>query len=340
MVKKLSNLLLSTLLILHACAPQTSEKRVHAQMFLKVPLDTTGAIECFAEGKHYGILPVTEQTFYSGEDSFHKMHHHGFALENKWMAYRLYFDKRQIVDIYAKRTPQLEIAQSLWYPDDEQLAAGFGDDILKVGSTIGVGSVRPYSKEKGRLLNMDKFESRTQRIVELTNDKAVAEIEVRGLEMENDTVTLITRYTVFADRRGVFCEVFCSDSLTSLVTGVQYIGEPLTTEKRLNDNLILASWGTAWPVNDTIKYAKETTGIAVSIPDKYVTEVFTDNLQHIANLRLIRMPLSDITKQCADRSVYTYYCNFNLTATGLKENNPPAHSAEEFFANISDKNMW
>lgn len=328
---QLSSLLLLTTTLFCACTPDTP-KGVHAQMFLKVPLDTIGAIECFAEGKHYGILPITEQTFYPEDKSFNKMHHHGFALENPWMAYRLYFDKRQIVDIYAKRTPQLELAQSLWYPDDEQLATGFGDDILKVGSTIGVGSVRPYNKEKGRLLNMDKFYSKTQRIVEKTDKKAVAEIEVKGLEIEDKIVNLITRYTAFADRRGLLCEVFCSDSLISLVTGVQYIGEPLTTELKTEDHVILASWGTAWPVNDTVKYAKETTGIAVSVPREHVAEVFTDDLQHLVLLRLKQSSCYQTTG--------LYYCSFLLTATGLKENNPPACTAEEFFRIIDNRKIW
>ena len=354
MVKKfqLSNIILFIILTLMcACSSTPKEKGVHAQMFLKVPLDTIGAIECFAEGKHYGILPVTEQTFYPGDDSFHKMHHHGFALENKWMAYRLYFDKRQIVDIYAKKTPQLEIAQSLWYPNDEQLEAGFGDDILKVGSTIGVGAVRPYDYEKGKLVNMDKFVSRTQRIVSVENDKAVAEIDVKGLQIEDKVVELITRYTVFADHRGLLCEVFSSDELKTLVTGVQYVGEPLTTQVATDEDIILASWGTSWPVNDTIKYPMETVGLAVAVPKMYIgTEqhiavnslvsrdsdcsekedsyIFADNLQILAPLVLTRLDNGQ------------YYCQFQLTAMGLKENTPPATTPEEFFHSLTNKELW
>ena len=38
------------------------------------------------------------------------------------MAYRIYFDKKQTVDVYGKYHKQLELARSLWYPTDEQLA--------------------------------------------------------------------------------------------------------------------------------------------------------------------------------------------------------------------------
>ena len=86
--------------------------------------------------------PVTEWTDTPDKDTYHNLHHHGVAVESEQMAYRIYFDKKQTIDPYCKRTPQLELAQSYWYPDDSLLAAGYGDDILRVSGTVGVGSVK------------------------------------------------------------------------------------------------------------------------------------------------------------------------------------------------------
>ena len=33
---------------------------------------------------------------------------------------------------------------------------------------------------------------------------------------------------------------------------------------------LVGSWGTDWPVNDTVKYAKETVGLGTCIPQRYV----------------------------------------------------------------------
>ncbi|MBR1808384.1 MAG: DUF4861 family protein [Paludibacteraceae bacterium] len=326
-----NTLFLILLVALQACAPADGGKRVNAQMFLKAPIGEEGVVECYAEGKHYGIRAVTCQTFLPGDDSFHQMHHHGVALESEVMAYRIYFDKRQTVDVYAKRTPRLELAGSLWYPDDAQLARGFGDDVLKVGNTIGVGSVRPWDKEKQKLANTDKFASRTQRIVSVSDTAATVEVEIKQLQTEGKTVDMLTRYTILAGHRDMVCQLFLSDSLTSLVTGVQTIGNGETiSTKQLKDNerhygVLLASWGTDWPVNDTVKYPKETLGIAVAVPYGFAGGIEKPQGQTLVYL----VPLKNCMAEMPDG--YSYYADFHLTAVSLKENNPPAKNAYEFF---------
>ena len=37
-----------------------------------------------------------------------------------------------------------------------------------------------------------------------------------------------------------------------------------------NHKGLVGSWGTDWPVNDTVKYAKETVGLGTCIPQRYV----------------------------------------------------------------------
>ena len=39
---------------------------------------------------------------------------------------------------------------------------------------------------------------------------------------------------------------------------------------------LVASWGTDWPVGDTIKYKKETVGLATYIPKKYIRKEAKD----------------------------------------------------------------
>ena len=121
-------------LLLAGCAPRV------ATSFWKIgtPADSVrpGYKVIYAEGKTRHCYPITEWTSTDEKaDTYHQLHHHGVAVENELMAYRIYFDKKQTIDPYCKRKPQLELAESHWYPNDSLLAAGYGDDILRVSGT-------------------------------------------------------------------------------------------------------------------------------------------------------------------------------------------------------------
>ena len=268
------------------------------------------------------IIPVLSVTTSDPDfDVYHSLYHHGIAFETEQMAYRIYFDKKQTIDLYAKRTPRLELEQSLWYPNDEQLADGFGDDVLRVSGAIGVGAVKPWDGKK--MVHIEKWNNRTQRIVERSADRTIQEIEVLGWQTEGKSVDMIVRYTMYAGHRDVEVEVFLSEPLENLVTGVQRIplkSTPETTDtadircsRELIENDLLGSWGMDWPVEDTVKYHKEIVGLGVYVPQQYVQ----DNVQDKRNLMLRFKPLK--------------YIKFYITAVALKENNPPANNQHEFF---------
>ena len=147
--------------------------------------------------------PITEWTADPTIDTYHQLHHHGVAVESELMAYRIYFDKKQTIDPYCKRKPQLELAQSHWYPNDSLLAAGYGDDILRVSGTVGVGSVKYWNGKK--MVHIEPVAERSQRIVSQTKNEATIEVSVRGwtpvLPEDQKTsrpVDLTTRYTMRA----------------------------------------------------------------------------------------------------------------------------------------------
>lgn len=287
--------------------PTAFEWGTWAQMYRKGEIGGE-FVPCTAEGKTYGIKALQTQTFDPQAKSFRLMHHHGVALESDLMAYRLYFDNRQTVDVYAKKTPRLELAQSLWYPNEQQLAAHFGDDVLKVGNTIGVGSLRPWNGEK--LLTFAPFETRTQRIVSTGKVRSIVEIDLQGWQTEGKSVHLKVRYTLYAHHRDMLCEVFLSEPLPHLVTGVQQVGEAGVW---MSQNNLVGAWGTDWPVNDTIHYAKETVGLGVCVPRSYAVKA-------VGIDRNLLLPLPE----------QAYLC-FYLTTVAQKEDNPPARTSDSFF---------
>ena len=122
------------------------------------------------------------------------------------------------------------------------------------------------------------------------------------------------------------CDVKVSEPIEGLCTGVQAIPNKGPNDQseiinlKLKNGVLLASWGTDWPVNDTIKYAKETVGLAVFIPKKYAGELVHDKRNNLCLLNTL--PL---------REGQGAGCHFYLTCVGAtKENHPVATNATEW----------
>jgi hypothetical protein len=248
------------------------------------------------------------------------------AVESEQMAYRIYFDKKQTIDVYCKRKPQLELATSYWYSNDSLLAEGYGDDILRVSGTVGVGTVKYWNN---KLYHIEDVGERQQWILKQTKDKAtiaVSDIDWTVPDGKQDdpetrqVVNLAAEYTMRAGHRDMRCNVRVSEPVPGLCTGVQNIPAKGQNQQssilnlQLQNGTLLASWGTDWPVNDTVKYAKETVGLAVFIPKAYAGELVQDKSN---NLCLLKGTTP----------------HFYLTVCGAtKENHPVATTAEEWFA--------
>ena len=95
-------------------------------------------------------------------DSYHIQHHHGVEFESELNGIRIYFDKRQTLDLYGKFQKRLELQATQFYTSKEQKAEGYGDDVLWVGNTFGLGAFRGWDGQKPTMI--DPVRSRTQRI--------------------------------------------------------------------------------------------------------------------------------------------------------------------------------
>ncbi len=327
--------MLCAFLSFYGCSKDNSESDsqqplVNSQMWLKksaadkltYEIDSVRLTKYGQIADSLDLIPVLSVTCTDPAfDVYHSLYHHGIAFESEQMAYRIYFDKKHTIDVYAKRTPRLELEQSLWYPNDAQLADHFGDDVLRVSGAIGVGAVKPWDGSK--MQHIEQWQSRTERIVERSAERVVQEIEVQGWQIEDKIVDMRVRYTLYAGHRDAEVEVFLSEPLNNLVTGVQRLplkSQPETTDttdircsRELIQDDLLGSWGMDWPVEDTVKYHKEIVGLGVYVPQQYVQ----DNVEDKRNIMLRFKPLT--------------YMKFYITVVAQKEDNPPAHNQREFF---------
>ena len=219
---------------------------------------------------------VTEMSSDSN-NMYNRMHHHGVAFESEIMAFRLYFDDKQTVDLYGKKVPRLEIEESLWYPTDEQLAQDYGDDILRVSGSVGLGTLKPWNGKKA--VHYTKFKRRTQRILAAGPVRTVCELVLEGWEHDGITTDITFRYILFAGHRDCVVEVTANTDIDNIVTGVQKVNGG--KQGLLSEQDMVGCWGTDWPVNDTVKYAKETVGLGVYVPRQYVVKNIEDKANNL-----------------------------------------------------------
>ena len=312
-------LMIPIVAIFAACTPKVAT----SFWVIGSPADSVqpGYTVIHAEGKTRYCYPIRQWQAEPQIDTYHQLHHHGVAVESEQMAYRIYFDKKQTIDPYCKRTPKLELAQSHWYPNDSLLEAGFGDDILRVSGTVGVGSVKYWNGTKQT--HIEPVALRSQRIVRQTKKSATIEVAVKDWQVEGKNIDMQIQYTLQAGHRDMRCDVALSEPIDHLCTGVQTIPakgvneQSSITHYQLPNGTLLVSFGTDWPVNDSIKYAKETVGLAVFIPKRYAGELVQDKSNNLCLLK-------------AEEG-----CHFYLTCCGAtKENHPVATNATEWNAYV------
>lgn len=204
------------------------------------------------------------------KDPYHLLHHHGVAFENELVAMRIYFDKRQTVDLYGKRKKQLEVEKTQFYTSEEQKKEGFGDDVLWVGNTFGLGAFRGWDGKKPTMIDDVNF--RTQRIVANGPVRTIVEVENRGWKVDAriPRVKMTTRYTLYAGHRDVDVDVLFNRNMKGVDFSTGIINVKNSVEFSDKKGL-RGCWGADWPTGakDSIGHKRETVGLGIYVPDQY-----------------------------------------------------------------------
>lgn len=251
-----------TVILSSAKAEKEYPARVFARMLVR-------------DAKSQKHAPVQSVTVPGTTNFYNMVYGHGPMFESELVGYRIYFNQKQTIDPYGKFNQGLELKECLFYPTDEQLARGFGDDVLMVGNSCGIGALKGWDGTKATHIEPVAF--RTERIVATGPVRAIVEVEVKGWEYQDKELCMTHRYTLYAGHRDLLVETFFSEPLEeeTFCTGVQNIMGNETLSYSDHQGLV-GSWGRHWPVTDTVKYAKETIGIATCIPQKYVRKEVRD----------------------------------------------------------------
>lgn len=170
-------------------------------------------------------------------DLYKTIGHHGPAVENEWMALRIYFSDKVAIDVYSKAKPGLELRKANWYPTPQQQKEGWGADYYKVASTVGLGGVKLWDGEK--VVPLNPVTNRLARVGK-TDTTSWMEMISRGVPYKGKKVDILVRVTVFSGKREAKVEaVSLSGEKVQFATGINYFKD-FGTKKGTN---YIAVWG-------------------------------------------------------------------------------------------------
>lgn len=263
------------------------------------------------------LAHITSMSALGSENVYNFTHHHGPAFESELVAYRIYFNEKQTVDPYGKFNKGLEIEETKFYPNDEHRKKGYGDDVLRVFNSCGVGSFRGW--DGTTTTHIKPVVQRTERVVASGPVRAIVDAAVTGWEYQGSELNMINRHILYAGHRDIQMDVLFDEPLgkETFATGAQILKEDASM---MSDHKgLVGSWGTDWPVNDSIRFAKETVGIGTFIPQSLIVNEVKDAESYL------------YTVQAKGAKSFTYYTTF----TSKKESFGFA-TAEEWFAYLRE----
>jgi unsaturated chondroitin disaccharide hydrolase len=143
----------------------------------------------------------------------------GLAWESESTAWRIYFDKRNAIDLWGKRRPGLYLEMFGAPEYVYNLESPFGRDIYRIGDAIGIGAVA--ASVDGKTVRVEDVAERKWRIISAGPVRVIVEVTYKGWKVAGHQVNLTSRMTQWAGERGFNHRVTAAgaDELT-LVTGI------------------------------------------------------------------------------------------------------------------------
>ena len=167
----------------------------------------------------------------------------GLGWESEDIAWRIYFDKRNAIDIYGKRRPGLYLDLFAQPEYVYHLESPLGRDIFKVDPTLGVGSVAAIVN--GKATPVADVAERKWRVLASGPVRSIGEYQFKGWKFGGKTVDMVSRFTQWAGEHGFHHRVTVSDGagleLAAALPKKPGI-DPLMTALGRN-MLAVATWG-------------------------------------------------------------------------------------------------
>ena len=247
--------------------PRQYPARVYAEMVLSNTKDKK--LKKNQQNNYIESLTARGDAAYT----YNVQHHHGVDFESELNGIRIYFDARQTLDLYGKFNKQLELKETQFYTDDEQKKRGYGDDVLWVGQTFGLGAFRGWDGHQPTLV--EPVATRTQRIISYGPLRTIVEVIDKGwqapspLTSHPSPINMTLRYTQYAGHRDTDVDVLFNKDVSDYCFSTGIINVK-GSEEFSNKKGLRACWGTDYPSTDTVKWSRETVGLAILLPQQNI----------------------------------------------------------------------
>jgi len=216
----------------------------------------------------------------------------GLGWESDRVAFRIYFDPRNAIDIYGKRRPTLQLATYVLPDYTYHEESPLGRDIFKVGDAIGIGAVAAIVD--GKLVKVAHVKDRKWRIVSTGPVLSIVELEYNGWSAGGKNITLRWRSTQWAGERGFWHKIAADPAdATEYVTGLP-IKKGLRPVKSAPSPGFTVAWTATWGERAVAPGATATEAISgqnlgLAIITTIPHAVFEDDaLNHLVKFKLQR----------------------------------------------------
>lgn len=179
----------------------------------------------------------------------------GPGWESNRIAYRLYLDWRNAIDIFGKKTPEMilpRVGQDNF--DSYHKMSDWGADILQAGKAIGIGSIDRYlNNEK---LHFHEVDSTIATVVNKTTESGV-KVNYYGWKTASDKIDFISELTIKPDQLYTQHTIKASKEIKGICTGIakQKNTELLKKESKNKKWAYIATYGEQSLVPDKLGMA-------------------------------------------------------------------------------------
>lgn len=201
----------------------------------------------------------------------------GLGWESELVAYRWYFDTRSAIDIFGKTQTKLSLAQVGLDGGDYHSLSDWGMDILKVGPSLGLGSVGHWSAKGLEGLNtFDRLQAK------INNDMASgAALNFTGWQTQSGKRNVEVRLDILPGSLLTRVSATASSPLPNWATGIVRHGLNANTSFGKNSKgkwQYLSTWGKQSLADDNL-------GMAVFFQQKDVAKLTEDDANHLVVLK-------------------------------------------------------
>ncbi|WP_448551141.1 DUF4861 domain-containing protein [Thalassotalea montiporae] len=234
-----------------------------------------------ADGKLQGgeFIPVKFQQI--PEDHIpgdFQFRYEGPGWESDKIAYRLYFDERNVNDIFGKRVPDIVLPEVGHIGVSYHEPAPWGMDILKVGPSLGIGGLGMLVN--GKLSRVATASDMSVNIIEQGPIRAHLQVKHTDWAIAEQKFQLTSDLTLSAGSRLTHNQLTIDGSPDNLVTGIvkHQPSELITSDTSLGDWAYIATFGKQSYVGDEM-------GMAIFYKKSTLLEVSEDSHNHLVVMK-------------------------------------------------------